>query len=908
MNDFVRDKGTGSTKRTSSKRNHGDAGHDNGVNGPGLGSGSAGSALESHVALQLLNLKPLRDLAQNFDIDIASCLNEYLAELEREAPTSASLQLNQDRASVTTSDSDSTADNNAPPNFAQAALLLQNSSGVYSRKVEYLYSLVYQNLTALSLLDIGGSGSIKHNRMSNNNPHTNGKKSKKSDSDIQEFAQFDSDLQFLLLDDVLPIDNTGNAINLKLTNEKGDGSNNGGRNSMNTLNQSLFQNNSSSNNNMNDPNSSLNMTHLSIGNVNMDNSIISPTNGNTTTSTTTTMHEQNKALTEFLLNFGQMSSSATTSGGGDATSATANHNLRLMNGMCHVHTNTGALLMPGTLLENQIEQNNNISKNINHGQDINVDMNQLDTEEEEKEGEHFDNGDYYGGDDGDDDNEGNGFVLNSPTPSNNENDTQTSNIHQVQTNATPIIRNGTPNQTNNNNNNNVDMNNSIENDPWKMLDPHDNQTSKSRPIKIGISYKLPSECNELPSDSVTGARTKQIPKEAVLNDNDENDRKDKVEKKKKRAGGGMDSDYNKEEFENVKCIATQSYHATIAYIKDWQQQHQQKLRNENNTDEVLDDNGIFFPSSTTPPSVTMNPFPLKGYSFGNEFDYVAKAQLKHKSIEKRRKNMLLRKKNSTSAADAIVNERFREKYEGDDDDDDEINNNDNYDECLNDDYGGGGGYDDDDYDKVGEGDHHATVRNTTLHDFDVVFANNCGRHDDDENGYGVDGTNDNATFEDLCRAHLREFAKGAEKYAVESQLSKRVADWQSKLSDILTEEEDRPAFNITSYTDQILTSVQKGVLQNKSKSGSIGNLFGNDDITTDIVDFASITKHQDPFDVSRTFLASLMLCNTENITFCGNQTDGVSKPERLQVKLLKADYDSPMENYLAPSLLNTMQS
>ena len=35
-------------------------------------------------------------------------------------------------------------------NFTNAAILLQNSSSVYSRKVEYLHTLVYQALERLS--------------------------------------------------------------------------------------------------------------------------------------------------------------------------------------------------------------------------------------------------------------------------------------------------------------------------------------------------------------------------------------------------------------------------------------------------------------------------------------------------------------------------------------------------------------------------------------------------------------------------------------------------------------------------------------------------------------------------------------------------------------------------------------
>lgn len=65
----------------------------------------------------------------------------------------------------------------------------------------------------------------------------------------------------------------------------------------------------------------------------------------------------------------------------------------------------------------------------------------------------------------------------------------------------------------------------------------------------------------------------------------------------------------------------------------------------------------------------------------------------------------------------------------------------------------------------------------------------------------------------------------------------------------------------------------------------------------------SITKNLHPFDVSRTFLATLMLCNSENVVFCGDEDEnGVSSPDSLRLKLLKLDLNSPMENYLAPSV------
>jgi len=77
-------------------------------------------------------LKPIRDLAKNWDINIASCLEDYIQDLEK-------ITVNVDVDGV-----------KSQMNFAQAALLIQGSSAVYARKVEYLHSLVYKTLEALT--------------------------------------------------------------------------------------------------------------------------------------------------------------------------------------------------------------------------------------------------------------------------------------------------------------------------------------------------------------------------------------------------------------------------------------------------------------------------------------------------------------------------------------------------------------------------------------------------------------------------------------------------------------------------------------------------------------------------------------------------------------------------------------
>nr|XP_056702626.1 condensin-2 complex subunit H2 [Euleptes europaea] len=75
-------------------------------------------------------LQPIRDLTKNWEVDVAAQLGEYLEELEQ-------ICISFDGGKTTM-------------NFIEAALLIQGSACIYSKKVEYLYSLVYQALDLIS--------------------------------------------------------------------------------------------------------------------------------------------------------------------------------------------------------------------------------------------------------------------------------------------------------------------------------------------------------------------------------------------------------------------------------------------------------------------------------------------------------------------------------------------------------------------------------------------------------------------------------------------------------------------------------------------------------------------------------------------------------------------------------------
>ncbi|XP_056429015.1 condensin-2 complex subunit H2 [Hyla sarda] len=75
-------------------------------------------------------LQPIRDMTKNWEVDVAAQLGEYLEELDQ-------ICISFDGGKTTM-------------NFAEAALLIQGSACIYSKKVEYLYTLVYQALDFIS--------------------------------------------------------------------------------------------------------------------------------------------------------------------------------------------------------------------------------------------------------------------------------------------------------------------------------------------------------------------------------------------------------------------------------------------------------------------------------------------------------------------------------------------------------------------------------------------------------------------------------------------------------------------------------------------------------------------------------------------------------------------------------------
>mmetsp|Transcript_25370 Transcript_25370/g.58994 ORF Transcript_25370/g.58994 Transcript_25370/m.58994 type:complete len:144 (-) Transcript_25370:1142-1573(-) len=138
---------------------------------------------------------------------------------------------------------------------------------------------------------------------------------------------------------------------------------------------------------------------------------------------------------------------------------------------------------------------------------------------------------------------------------------------------------------------------------------------------------------------------------------------------------------------------------------------------------------------------------------------------------------------------------------------------------------------------------------------------------------------DGAAFEALCRAHLMAFVRGAEKYKAETNLSKRVGNWQGRLAPLLKEEEQRPIFDMKVYSERVLESMrQKGDEQ--------------------WTEFGEVTQLCEPYEVCRLFLASLSLCNSGNVSLRGDP----DKQDSIQIELLVPELHQPMETFMAPSM------
>lgn len=163
-----------------------------------------------------------------------------------------------------------------------------------------------------------------------------------------------------------------------------------------------------------------------------------------------------------------------------------------------------------------------------------------------------------------------------------------------------------------------------------------------------------------------------------------------------------------------------------------------------------------------------------------------------------------------------------------------------------------------------------------------------------------DSNPETQTFEELCRAHIQKFARGAEKYAAETQLSLRVGHWQERLNPLLLEEEQRPEFDIHAYGRTVISSMEQEISRHNLNSKQ--SMDDTQNAPENTVDFRKVTRNCQQYEVCRMFLASLNLSNSGNVELAAESDD---KCTSLELSLVRHDIERPMETYLAPSAVET---
>lgn len=421
----------------------------------------------------LATLQPLRDLARNWDVDVASCLEEYLQELAGIHPQQ--LQNIAERASSGTTDSD-------VPNFAHAALILQNSSNVYSRKVEYLYALVYKALE--EFFQASKNSSSSSNRKSV-------RKIKGVDADVQDFFDFDPNECFLLLDDVVPEDLTPTHRKINLKEEEEDSKDL--RNQPNSLGGADGAPGSANNRTQNTNN---NVTRLSLGGL----SVTRMERNNTSGYGGVSSQQQQRALLGIL----------------------NNGSLRLMSGHCDIRDD-GVLLMPGSQPSRRSSSRDstvNIDNNISDGFLVESGCKNNGS----TTGNDFDTDPRNLFEDADDHDEGPGFVMNDDFDDHDNNDMDAMDVDVGQVGVVTLAQSQTPStkrvafadsveddlERKQNMEENLERKQKkVKKDPWQLLDPHSigDPSYTLKPLKRGKTIRLPEGLFQPPSECVTGSST-----------------------------------------------------------------------------------------------------------------------------------------------------------------------------------------------------------------------------------------------------------------------------------------------------------------------------------------------------------------------------------------------------------------
>ncbi|DAZ99539.1 TPA: hypothetical protein N0F65_005411, partial [Lagenidium giganteum] len=136
--------------------------------------------------------------------------------------------------------------------------------------------------------------------------------------------------------------------------------------------------------------------------------------------------------------------------------------------------------------------------------------------------------------------------------------------------------------------------------------------------------------------------------------------------------------------------------------------------------------------------------------------------------------------------------------------------------------------------------------------------------------------------QNICRQHIQEFMKGTKTYVRETDLSKQVNDWQTKLAPILKEQDQHPPFDIQHCGRTILKHLEdETALRLEQEDEEAAATDG-----ADVIAFEHIVTGMNQYEVCRMFLASLQLANNGNVQLLHGHTAAEQERVPFQMQLL----------------------
>jgi hypothetical protein len=89
--------------------------------------------------------------------------------------------------------------------------------------------------------------------------------------------------------------------------------------------------------------------------------------------------------------------------------------------------------------------------------------------------------------------------------------------------------------------------------------------------------------------------------------------------------------------------------------------------------------------------------------------------------------------------------------------------------------------------------------------FPLSLESQWDAHDGGSGGGTIDDeiTASARSYEELVRTHVDAYVAASDSYGSESRLSRRVAEWQTRLQPTLDEEDARPTFDIQLYGQRV---------------------------------------------------------------------------------------------------------